>query len=797
MKPMPLHDPWAAERRRYEEIRRLITERLERLAPAARNVQSDVVELRRSFWDDVSVDNSSFDDLLESHFAIRQQAEILGERERTHRSAMREIGALRRLLDAPYFGFIAFREQGEPETQPVYIGSSSLLDDDGETFLIYDWRAPVASMYYDYPPGEASYETPGGTVSGVIERKLQFLTERGELVGIFDSAVTIGDSLLARVLAQTSDARMKTIVSTIQREQNAAIRNDDKRLLVVHGPAGSGKTSAALQRVAYLLYKHRDTLQSDHMLLFSPNSMFMSYVDSVLPELGEDKIAQETFHGYLQSRLGNPFTVSHPFDELETLLASDEEEAEALTAVTRLKSDPDFLDAIGRYLDRLPDNELRFRPIRLNGADVIGRERLAAAFAETDASRSLAERLADLQKRLLRELTSLESAARNEDWVTEALDAATPDMLRKAWKELRRRQKGPGSSFNDRELEERILREMIAGNRFDKLRRRVKRLRFLDLPALYVGFLRSCHTGDPAWAQGAERTSRALGQGVLPFEDAVPFLHMVGLLSLSQPAVRRDVRHVLVDEAQDFSLLQLEWIKRQFPNARMTIVGDFRQAIFPYAAPLYDAAAASRLHGAEHTAVVEFHRCYRSTRELVEFTRQLTGDGGAGIEPFDRAGEKPVLVRAAEADDIPALAAQDIRRLQAEGFASVAVIAKTAEEALRAFERLQPSVEGLSIVTKETEHFPKGVCVVPSYLAKGVEFDAVLIWDASASAYGRERERKLFYTACTRAMHRLVLYAAGEPSPFLAQAAPDTYIVRQEDKASGGPSKPTSPSECS
>lgn len=781
---VPQNDPWAAERERYEAVQRLIERRIARLEPAASEDRSHVVELRRTFWDEVTVDNGTFDDMIESYYSVRQQAELLGERERAHRSAARELAALRRLREAPYFGFVAFRERGEHDVQPVYIGPFSLVDDDGESFLVYDWRAPVASLYYDYPPGEASYMTPGGTVAGDIERKLQFLSEGGALAGVFDSGVTIGDNLLAQMLARTSDARMKTIVSTIQREQNAAIRNDDKRLLVIHGPAGSGKTSAALQRVAYLLYKHRNTLRSEQMLLFSPNSMFMSYVDTVLPELGEEPIAQSTFADYVQHRLRRTFRLSHPFDELEAALMPRGEAAEERFDADRVKSDPAFLDAITAYVSGLNEFALPFRPIRLDGRTLIGREALSQAFAATDSSLPTGERLAGMRKAVLRELAALEAASVDEDWVSEAAETVDNDMLRKAYRETRRRQRGSAAAFNDRALEERILREMIANQRFEPLRRSVKRLRFIDYPKLYLQFLRTVRPHDPAWAQSADRTAEAFAQRTMPYEDAVPYLHLVDCAAGAPE--RRDVRHVFVDEAQDYSPLQLDYIKRLFPNARMTIVGDFRQAIFPFASALHDADAARRLYGGDPVEIVPFKRCYRSTRELVRFTRQLTADGGADIEPFDRPGEKPALVRAGAPDDVPAIIARDIRRLIADGFSTVAVVTKTAADAAEAFAKLQPLVEEAALATKETGHFPNGVCVLPAYLAKGVEFDAVLVWDASAQAYGRERERNLFYTACTRAMHRLRLYAAGEPSPFLRAADPDTYADLAEEQIGTG-----------
>ncbi len=771
-------DLWAAERSRFEDVQRLIVERLERLEPLAGEERDLVVGQRKQFWEDVTLNFGSYSEALETAANVTQQARLVNERERAHRALVRQIAALKRLREAPYFGFVAFREEGTSPAaeQAVYIGSSTLLGDDGESLLVTDWRAPIASLYYDYQPGDAAYESPDGVVRGELTRKLQFLTERGRWVGAFDSGVTIGDALLSRMLATNSDARMKTIVSTIQKEQNAAIRNDDKRLLVVHGPAGSGKTSAALQRVAYLLYKHRDTLQSEQMLLFSPNPMFISYVDTVLPELGEEPIGQTTFLSYLEYRFGREFEVEHPFDGLESLLGeTDEETAARIERIVRAKSEPSLLEELDDFVRRLTPETIPFRAIRLDGKTLVSRDAVKACYASTDERLKVPERLFAAKKLLLRKLSEREEAEYEADWVSDALETVGADLLRRAYKEVRKRQKGPDAAFNENTLEERILRELIVKERFETLRRRIKRLRFVDVPALYVAILRSGRSDDPVWAASTERTAEALKQKRMPYDDAALYLHLRDALEGGRE--RRDVKHVLIDEAQDYSPLQLEYIKRLFPVARMTIVGDFRQAIFPFSAALHETDAMLRLYGEADTAFVPFSRCYRSTRDIVGFAKRLLADGGPDIVPFDRSGDPPTVVLAESDDAVFDAIARDIGRLQREGFASIAVIAKTTAEAAAAFERLQPHVDELALVSRETSRFPKGPCVIPSYLAKGVEFDAVLIADATDRAYGKERERKLFYTSCTRAMHRLRLYAAGTPSPFLAQVDPGAYTI--------------------
>ena len=246
----------------------------------------------------------------------------MSERERSHRLLMQQWKSMNRLLPSPYFGRIDFQEDGLDFSEQIYIGVSSFVDEDGLSFLVYDWRTPIASLYYDYSPGAASYDTPGGRIEGTMELKRQYQIHDGQIRNMFDTSVTIGDELLQQVLGKGADSQMKSIVATIQKEQNAIIRNDKSRMLIVQGAAGSGKTSAALQRVAYLLYKHRERLKADQIVLFSPNPMFNSYVSTVLPELGEENMQQTTFQEYLDYWLGSTLRLEDPFDQIEYVLTA-------------------------------------------------------------------------------------------------------------------------------------------------------------------------------------------------------------------------------------------------------------------------------------------------------------------------------------------------------------------------------------------------------------------------------------------------------------------------------------------
>ncbi|MFB9279534.1 RNA polymerase recycling motor HelD [Cohnella cellulosilytica] len=800
---------WQAEQERLDSVAGKLRARIAELEPEAAGLREQVTDIRKRFWEEVTVNTSTEEDFEETFFTIQQQAAVLSERERSHRQLVQQWQNLNRLLPSPYFGRIDFREDGSDLTERIYIGVASFLEEDGMDFLVYDWRTPIASMYYDCLPGAAAYDTPGGLIAGTMELKRQFRIEDGQIRHLFDANVTIGDELLQQVLGKGADAQMKSIVATIQKEQNEIIRNDKSRLLVVQGAAGSGKTSAALQRAAYLLYRHRNTLRADQIVLFSPNPMFNSYVSTVLPELGEENMQQTTFQEYLEYWLGSSLTLEDPFDQMEYMLAEQAGSGyEARLEGMKYKASESYLRALGQYAKRLETTGMRFNGIRFRDRDLITAEQMTTRFYSCDPSIRLANRVNLLQEWLLRELSLLERKEREALWVQEELNyldneqyAEVHSQLHKErsvfdfgerYEEVRAKltheRRGDEGDFDYAEREEELLRAGIVKESFKPLRRSVRKLAFLDVYGVYAQLFGDAAAyremvGEPAvpalWPDICKQTREKLARFELFYEDATPYLYLKELIEGVR--TNTEVRHVFVDEGQDYSLFQYAYLKRLFPRARMTVLGDFGQAIFAQATDLRESESPLvRLYGESETTLIRLVRSYRSTREIVEFTKGLLPDGEE-IVPFERSGGKPLLMTVRNEEERIVKMTAALAELREEGFATLAVITKTAAESAEAYERLTArGCENLRLVTKETLFFEKGVMVIPAYLAKGVEFDAVLINDASPGAYGRESERKLFYTACTRAMHRLQLYSTGAWTPFLSGVEDSLYEAEQQ-----------------
>lgn len=748
--------------------------KIQQLEADVGNVRSEVIEMRKDFWDEVTVNFSNPDDLGETSTNLRQQSQVLSERERSHLQSSKALKKYNKLVLSPYFGRIDFREEGMDETEAIYLGIGSFMDEAMEHFLIYDWRAPISSLYYDGAPGAAAYETPSGTVKGKMSLKRQFVIRDRVIEVLFDTGVTIGDELLQQVLSHSADDRMKNIVATIQKEQNAVIRNDKTRMLVVQGAAGSGKTSAALQRVAYLLYKYREVLQADQMILFSPNPLFNSYVSTVLPELGEDNMQQTTFQAYLEHRLGKEFELEDVFSQTETLLnAADTPSNRARREGIAFKSSVPYLNVIRAYKDLLEREGMMFRPVVFQGRVIISGDDMSRQFYGYDPAVKLANRLDLMKEWLLKRLSEFAHEERKAAWVEDQIDLLDQEDYQRAFQTMRRKQNKKEDSFNDFDTEKELLSRMVVSDRLKPLRRWIKRYRYVDVKGLYRKlfaderlFRRLLGGGaelPASWSEICSQTMERIENKELAYEDATPFLYLKELLQGFR--TNTAIRHVIVDEVQDYSAFQLEFLKRLFPRAKMTVLGDLNQAIYAHGEALGNLKNLVSLYGEEETEVISLTRSYRSTYEIVNFTRKMI-PGGEDIVPFNRPGEEPRVTAAINDEELCRLVISDIGELQAKGYHYVAVICKTEEESRRVQKQLSSSIQA-RLIAKTTPAFEKGTLVVPAYLAKGVEFDAVIIYNGSDDVYSKESERKLFYTACTRAMHELHIYFTGEKSRFL------------------------------
>ncbi len=630
--------------------------------------------------------------------AVRQTIEQTLDSAEVLQEQQQKLG---KLLHSPYFGRFDFQKQGETASTPVYVGVHHFRDEAARRTLVYDWRAPIASIFYDYETGPARYQAPAGEVEGSVWRKRQFRIREGELEFVIESGVHIVDDLLQEELSRASDDEgMRNIVATIQRDQNAIIRNDDAHTLIIQGVAGSGKTSIALHRIAYLLYRFRDTLSSDDILIISPNRVFADYIGNVLPELGEEQVTEIGMEDLAAELLDHQYRFQTFFEQTAQLL---EKEDEALSKRIAAKASPEFLRQIERYASHLEKQSFQatwWRTDRKIIPDWF--------FAETwQKHRGVA-----LTERIARVVKAAES------------------------------QIGIHYNYDLRTDERQALREAVRGM-----------VRKVTLRQAYQGLF--------DWL-GEPELFRPV-RGKLEYADVLPLIYLkMRLEGVRNP--RSGVKHLLIDEMQDYTPVQYAVLGKLF-SCRKTVLGDAMQSVNPHCA-----SNAQQIQAALHAATsVTLTKSYRSTWEIMQFALAIAPN--PELEAMKRHGEQPRVVRCARRAQMVEGIGEEIRAFRDSGHHSLAIIAKTQKQANRLHHTLTEAGIEARLFEALSTGFSSGVIVCTAHLAKGLEFDRVIVADASAKNYRTAMDRNLLYVACTRAMHRLTLFSVGAPSPLLPAAA--------------------------
>lgn len=630
----------------------------------------------------------------------------------------------RKMMDSPFFGRVDFCYEGDEEPEIFYIGIANLAEENGGLPLIYDWRAPVSGLFYDFDKGPASYQAPLGEIHGDIAAKWQYKIRGGKMIYEFESDVKIDDEILKAELGSNGDVQLKNIIRTIQKEQNAIIRNTSDRIMVIQGAAGSGKTSIALHRIAYLLYHDRKNLKSSSVLVLSPNGVFSDYISHILPELGEENIREMSFDLFAYKRLKN--TVSDcedRYDLIERQIAGLCDEK-----LLKEKQSRDFLDRMEGYLVELEDSLMNFRDVEHRGV-VKKEQEIIELFYFKFMDIPLLSRMDAVAEYFIDEVETLKGFD-------------LPEEEREAVK-----------------------------SRFYRM------YETRDLYVLYNRFLKQ--EGFPSLPQVQYEKRK------LRYEDVYPILYLKYRLETQQED--SGVRHLIVDEMQDYSMIQYLIIQKLF-KCKMTILGDREQTMDGDQQDVL--TFLPKIFGKDIRRIV-MNKSYRNTIEIASYANQLAGI--TEVELFERHG-KPVeekefqgltgalervvkelklekqAVTEAEADRMEMA---DMETAGAEGqeefsYETAAVITRTADEAREAYYILQKKLEAegfdtkerLSLLHRDSTNFKKGLTVTTFYMAKGLEFDQVFsVFPGADRSPIVQRAR---YIAATRALHELYMYEITE-----------------------------------
>ncbi|MDF1561290.1 MAG: AAA family ATPase [Bacteroidales bacterium] len=667
------------EREYLEKIREKLKSALERIDRAVDRLARELKEQKNYLWE-----NKAGMDHVEK-VSVRQsvtQSALTGE------AALERKKRIRKLMQSPWFGRFDFRETGKKNSLPVYIGVYAYYDEEQKENIIYDWRAPVSTMFYDFELGRATYDAPGGLVEGDITLKRQFRIREGKMEYMLESSLNIHDEILQQELGMTSDDKMKHIVATIQRDQNAIIRNESSNVLIIQGVAGSGKTSIALHRIAFLLYRFRETIISKDILIISPNRVFADYISNVLPELGEEKIPETGMEELGSGLLENKYRFQSFFEHVSHIIDKEDDNTRERN---RFKASFEIINKIDEYAIHI-ENEY-FKPV-----DLVVRRYPVPAFYIEEKFRTY-NRL----PLFLRFNAIVKDAER--------------DLL----------------FYNSYEIN--------AAER-DELRKSVKNMfRITNLRELYKDF--HAWTGRPELFRYAKGT-------VYEYSDLFPLIYLK--IRVEGVATNFNIKHLLVDEMQDYTPVQYAVLAKVFPG-RKTILGDANQSVIPHGSS--SASDIARVFPDANT--VKLTKSYRSTYEITRFAQGIIPD--KEIEVIERHGENPVVIQCKSREDQINQIKETVADFLRSGYKSLGIICKTHKQAGRYFEALKEDFPDTCLLTAESVSFANGVIITSVLMAKGLEFDQVVIPDAESKHYHTAFDRGLFYVACTRAMHRLsVLY---------------------------------------
>ena len=754
----------ALEQKHLDNIMKQIKEREKSLKKSIKSAEGEARNLNSHFFDDVKLDYDGYSTSMETALSIHQQQQLLSEREHAWQHSAKQLNTVERLEKRPYFARVDFKEQGEKKPETIYIGLGSFADKN-DHFLIYDWRAPISSIYYDGKLGEVSYNSPEGKITVDMTKKRQFMIEDGKIVNMFDTNESIGDQMLLEVLSEKSSTQMKSIVTTIQQEQNKIIRNTSADLLFVQGAAGSGKTSAILQRIAFLLYRYRGNLTSSDVIMFSPNQLFNDYIKNVLPEMGEQNMVQMTYWQFVARRL--------PGMNVENLFKQFEDQ-NADTNISKFKDSVNFFNLVTRYAKHLNKRGVVFKNIyfRDKKKPYFDKEKIKEIYYSYNENYNLANRIDATREELIKMLNRKIAPEARKAWVARTIEGMSQSELNELYDR-------PDQEFESEAKEEAFLGRKIVLKALKGVHKRILHNHFINMRAQYLSFLRAVpkmvdlakwNIDEEDWMHHIDEVKENFKKHDIAITDVSAYLYLYDLITGRRTDY--EMRYAFIDEIQDYTPFQLAYLKYNFPRAKFTMLGDLNQAIFTKDESRSLLKQISGLFDPEKTDVVQLTKSYRSTKQLTNFTKQILRQGEK-IEAFNRQGPKPVIWgRDSDEQAIDVLV--DVLRDNEKRKMTTAIITKDLAGTKFVHEKLSEKGEKSTLIATANQRLVDGTLVIPSYLAKGLEFDAVVMWGANKKNYHQLDETQLVYTITSRAMYKLDVIYTGEKSPLL-DVDPVTY----------------------
>ena len=712
----------AFEEKRLAQTISLAEEQLKQAKEAADKKKSEIIEAKKDVRENTEhgitslYTSDGFEALVElSQYINPVTDKIIDYEEEEHK-----ILLLEKMIKSPYFARIDFKFDDEDEFEKIYIGRSSLRKNSYQEMYVYDWRSPIASVFYRFMTGEAFYDAPCGRVTGELNLKRQYEIKNGTLEYFFDSDVQIVDEFLRQLLSQNTTAKMKAIVETIQHEQDVVIRDMENDLLMVQGVAGSGKTSIALHRAAYLMYQGLQTkLSANNIMIISPNSIFEQYISNVLPELGEDNVISSVFEDIL-SELLNGRKIQSRNDFLENLIVNSKYKEISRNSI-EFKTSSFFREILDQFLIDIPRQWIEFEDVYYEGKCVVSRQILKDKI------------LGRTETPLGIKLEQL------EDYILEQIF-------------------GTGKGRGHKEEKNLIKQEIQKFIKIDIVE--LYKILFSN-EAYFYSLLQNSNLSQgikSIW----EYTRENLEADRLYYDDAIAIAYLY--LKIYGTNKYKNIKQVVIDEAQDYYPLQYEIFNLLFSNAKFTILGDMKQTL----AKKEDISFYEQIQkilNKKKSSLIMLDKSFRCTNEILNFSLKFI-EQSSQIKSFNRNGDSPKVYIADNSEIFIDEIVKEIKLCQEKGFQSICLICKTEKNSTYLFNKIKHKLD-IQLIKNGSASDLQGVFILPVYMSKGLEFDAVLICDADSQNYHDEDDKNLLYVACTRALHKLSLFCENEVSPLI------------------------------
>lgn len=712
----------AFEEKRLAQTISLAEEQLKQAKEAADKKKSEIIEAKKDVRENTEhgitslYTSDGFEALVElSQYINPVTDKIIDYEEEEHK-----ILLLEKMIKSPYFARIDFKFDDEDEFEKIYIGRSSLRKNSYQEMYVYDWRSPIASVFYRFMTGEAFYDAPCGRVTGELNLKRQYEIKNGTLEYFFDSDVQIVDEFLRQLLSQNTTAKMKAIVETIQHEQDVVIRDMENDLLMVQGVAGSGKTSIALHRAAYLMYQGLQTkLSANNIMIISPNSIFEQYISNVLPELGEDNVISSVFEDILSALLiGRKIQSRNDF--LENLIVNSKYKEISRNSI-EFKTSSFFREILDQFLIDIPRQWIEFEDVYYEGKCVVSRQILKDKI------------LGRTETPLGIKLEQL------EDYILEQIF-------------------GTGKGRGHKEEKNLIKQEIQKFIKIDIVE--LYKILFSN-EAYFYSLLQNSNPSQNIkniW----KYTKENLEADSLYYDDAIAIAYLY--LKIYGTNKYKNIKQVVIDEAQDYYPLQYEIFNFLFSKAKFTILGDMKQTL----AKKEDISFYEQIQkilNKKKSSLIMLDKSFRCTNEILNFSLKFI-EQSSQIKSFNRNGDSPKVYIADNSEIFIDEIVKEIKLCQEKGFQSICLICKTEKNSTYLFNKIKHKLD-IQLIKNGSVSDLQGVFILPVYMSKGLEFDAVLICDADSQNYHDEDDKNLLYVACTRALHKLSLFCENEVSPLI------------------------------